>query len=93
MDLATLEYLKDTEQLERVELHTTEEASGLDPMNVLGFDEGYEWPTGSVRDLLLARGGSITREAYEAFKRGVKDGQAKYWAEKQTHPISTTGKR
>ena len=93
MDLATLEYLKDTEQLERVELHTPEEASGLVPMTVRGFDEGYAWPTGSVRDLLLARGGSITREGYEAFKRGVKDGQAKYWAEKQIHPISAPAER
>jgi hypothetical protein len=93
MDLATLEYLKDTEQLERVKAHTPEEAPSLDTMNILGFDEGYEWPTGSVRDLLLARGGSITREEYEAFKRGVKDGQAKYWAEKQTHSIGVTGER
>jgi hypothetical protein len=91
MDLATLEYLKDTEQLERVDLHTPGGVLNLDTMYRLGFDEGYAWPTGSVRDLLLARGGSITREAYEALKRGVNDGQAKYWAEKQTQSISATG--
>lgn len=83
MDLATLEYLKDTEQLERVEVHLPDQAAGVDNMNRSGFDEGYQWPTGSVRDLLLARGGSITRAEYDAFKRGVRDGQAKYWAEKQ----------
>jgi hypothetical protein len=83
MDLATLEYLTDTEQLERAEPDTPQEAHRLDTMNLFGFDEGYAWPTVSVRDLLLARGSSITREEYEAFKRGVKDGQAKYWAENQ----------
>lgn len=93
MDLATLEYLKDTEQLERVDLPTPGEVLSLDRMYRLGFDQGYEWPTGSVRDLLLARGGSITRQEYEAFKRGVNDGQAKYWAEKQINPISATGER
>jgi hypothetical protein len=93
MDLATLEYLKDTEQLEPIDLHTPEEAHDLDTVSRLGFDQGYAWPTGSVRDLLLARGGSIAREEYEAFKRGMKDGQAKYWAEKQTRPVSATGER
>jgi len=83
MDLATLEYLKDTEQLKRVEFHSPGETPSLEAMNMLGFDQGYEWPTGSVRDMLLLRGGSITREEYEAFKRGVKNGQAKYWAKKQ----------
>ena len=85
MDMATLEYLKDTEQLERVEPSMPREAPRLDTMNKFGFDEGFEWPTGSVRELLLSRGGSITRDEYEAFKRGVNDGQAKYWAEQQNH--------
>ena len=83
MDLATLEYLKDTEQLERVQKHTAEESPGLEALQARGSEDGFEWPTGSVRDLLLARGGSITREEYEAFKRGVKDGQARYWAAAQ----------
>ncbi len=93
MDLATLEYLKDTEQLERVDLPAPGEAFSLDTTYRLGFDQGYEWPTGSIRDLLLARGGSITRQEYEAFKRGVNDGQAKYWAEKQTRSTDATGER
>jgi hypothetical protein len=80
MDIATLEYLKDTEQLRRIDTRPPDEAHGLEAMFTHGFDDGYEWPTGSLRDLLLARGGSITREEYEAFKRGVKDGQANYWA-------------
>jgi hypothetical protein len=79
MDMATLEFLKDTEQLERVDKRAPEDAPGLAVMATCGFEEGYAWPTGSVRELLLARGGSITREEYEAFKRGVKEGQAKYW--------------
>ena len=83
MDLATLEYLKDTEQLDRVELHTPEEVPNLELMTRLGFEGGYEMPTGSVRELLLVRGDSITRAEYEAFKRGVADGQAKYWTEKR----------
>ena len=84
MDLAMLEYLKDTEQLDRVELHTPEENPSLEVMTRLGFDGGYDQPTGSVRELLMEWGGSITRAGYEAFKRGVRDGQAKYWTEKQT---------
>ena len=83
MDIATLEYLKDTEQLERVDRDAPEEAADLEVMATRGFEDGYELPTGSVRDLLLARGGSITREEYEAFKRGVQEGQTKYWAAKQ----------
>ena len=83
MDLATLEYLKDTEQLKRVEIHSPGEAPSLEAMNMLGFDQGYDWPTGSVRDMLLVRGGSITRQEYDAFKVGVNNGQAKYWAEKK----------
>ena len=83
MDLATLEYLADTEQLHRVELHSPEQDSSLEMMTSLGFDGGYEQPTGSVRELLLMWGGSLTRAGYEAFKRGVSDGQARYWAEKQ----------
>ena len=82
MDIATLEYLKDTEQLERVNERSPEEALDFEAMSAVGFEEGFDWPTGSVRDLLLARGGSITREEYEAFKSGVKDGQARYWATK-----------
>ena len=84
MDMATLEYLKDTEQIKRVDLHEEEEAPSLDTTISLGFDEGYAKPTESVRDLLVTWDGSITREEYEAFKRGVKDGQAKYWTEKQS---------
>jgi len=83
MDLATLEYLTDTEQLHRVDQHTLEEAPSPESMTRLGFDGGYERPTGSVRELLLVLGGSITRAEYEAFKRGVVEGQAKYWTEKQ----------
>jgi hypothetical protein len=80
MDLATLEYLRDTKQLKRVAKRPPDEVSRLEAVSTHGFDDGYDWPTGSVRDLLLARGGSITREEYEAFKHGVKAGQAKYWA-------------
>jgi hypothetical protein len=85
MDMATLEYLKDTEQLERVDKRTAGEESDLEDMSRRGSEDAFEWPTGSVKDLLLARGGSITREEYEAFKRGVKDGQARYWTAKQAN--------
>jgi len=80
MDLATLDYLKDTEQLVRVIKHTSEDAPDLGSLSQQGVDGGYAWPTASVRELLMARGGSITRAEYEAFKRGVIAGQTKYWA-------------
>ena len=83
MDMATLEYLKDTEQLERTERRDSEEAVSVDIMAARGFEDAFAWPTASVRDLLLARGGSITRGEYDAFKRGVHEGQAKYWAAQQ----------
>jgi hypothetical protein len=83
MDMATLEYLKDTEQLERIQKRDSEEALGLEGMAAHGFEDAFAWPTASVRDLLLARGGSITRGEYDAFKRGVQEGQAKYWTAKQ----------
>jgi len=80
MDLATLEYLKDTEQLTRVEKRPPEEPSDLSEMTAIGDQDGFDGPTQSVKDLLFARGGSITREEYESFKRGVKQGQTRYWA-------------
>ncbi len=80
MDMATLEYLKDTEQLERIEKRDAEEAQGVEVMASCGFEDAFALPTASVRDLLLARGGNITREEYDAFKRGAKEGQAKYWS-------------
>ena len=83
MDLATLEYLKDTEQLERIEKREAEEVIDLQVMVGCGFEDAFASPTASVRELLLDRGGSITREEYEAFKLGAKEGQAKYWSENQ----------